>query len=206
MFSAKETSSLGNTGSLNKGGDHSKIEECLQIMDQMQRKVEKHEKTAKAQAKQQDAYNDLLIKYNTIVYKLNTNTVENSTIAQPNSALDHLNGGNGREPSGGNSNLRVKQMALSQSEKRIHPNNRDLMLNPAQSFSEQNQSKFVVRSKDGPLECDASVKVVEDNCENQNPNFLKDPRLVLLEDENRFLKEELKRQQAKASFYRTKFR
>lgn len=69
-----------------------------------------------------------------------------------------------------------------------------------------NQSKFVVRSKDGVPEKDAQVRVVENNCENQNPNFLRDPRLVLLEDENRFLKEELNRQKAKASFYRTKFK
>jgi hypothetical protein len=33
---------------------------------------------------------------------------------------------------------------------------------------------------------------VPDNCENQNPNMLRDPRLTLLEDENRILKEEIK--------------
>lgn len=49
-----------------------------------------------------------------------------------------------------------------------------------------------------------SATFVEDNCENQNPNFLKDPRLVLLENENRFLKEELKRQKAKTGFYKAK--
>jgi hypothetical protein len=207
MFNAKDTSCLGQTGSLNKEGDHSKISECLQIMDQMQRKIEKHEKTAKAQAKQQGAYNDLLIKFNTMVYRVNTNTTtfDTCTIPQPNSALEHLPS-NGAEASGANCNLRVKSMALSQSEKRLQPNNRDLMLPPQPAFSEQNQSKFVVKTKDGALDCDASVRYVEDNCEKQNPNYLKDPRLVLLEDENRFMKEELKRQQAKARFYRTKFR
>jgi len=46
---------------------------------------------------------------------------------------------------------------------------------------------------------------VEDNCESKNPNFLRDPKLTQLEDENRFLKEELKRQVAKTKFFRTKF-
>lgn len=128
MFSCKDTSSLGNTGSLNKAGDHSKIEECLKIMDQMQRKIEKYEKTAKTQAKQQDAYNDLLIKYNTIVYKLNTNAGDGSTTGATGSVLDQINAVN--DNSSG-SNLRVKHMALSQSEQRVVPNNRDLMMTQA---------------------------------------------------------------------------
>ena len=33
---------------------------------------------------------------------------------------------------------------------------------------------------------------VEDNCEKQNPNQLRDPRLTTLEDENRALKELMK--------------
>lgn len=53
----------------------------------------------------------------------------------------------------------------------------------------------MVKRGDGgaELEHDGKTAFVEDNCENQNPNYLKDPRLVLLENENRFLKEELKR-------------
>jgi len=47
---------------------------------------------------------------------------------------------------------------------------------------------------------------VEDNCENINPNLLRDPKLTALEDENRFLKEELKRQIAKTKFFQTKFK
>lgn len=45
-----------------------------------------------------------------------------------------------------------------------------------------------------------------DNCENQNPNYLRDPRLTNLENENRSLKEELKRQKAKTKFYKTKYK
>lgn len=201
MFNAKDT--IGTMGSLNKEGDHSKIDECLKIMDQMQRKIDKYEKKAKDQAKNQNAYNDLLIKYNTIVYKLNTNTVDSSLIHGGNSQMDHQT--QGTRDASRNSNLRTKAVALSQSEKRLHPN-KDLMLKPQQTYSEQNQSRFVVRPKDGGQDCDASVAFVEDNCENQNPNYLRDPRLGMLEDENRFLKEELNREKAKCRFYRAKFR
>lgn len=45
MFNTKD--SIGTMGSLNKEGDHSKIDECLKIMDQMQRKIDKYEKKAK---------------------------------------------------------------------------------------------------------------------------------------------------------------
>jgi hypothetical protein len=201
MFSVKDT--IGTMGSLNKEGDHSKIDECLKIMDQMQRKIDKYEKKAKDQAKNQNAYNDLLIKYNTIVYKLNTNTFDSSVVHRGNSQTDHYQTQGTRDASG-NSNLRTKTIALSQSEKRIH--NKDLMLKPHQNFSEHNQSRFFVRPKDGAFESDASVAYVEDNCENQNPNYLRDPRLGMLEDENRFLKEELNREKAKCRFYRAKFR
>lgn len=80
MFGAKPASQLGLIQSMNREGDTSKIDECLKVMDQMQRKIEKYERTTKEQARQQDAYNDLLIKYNTIVYKMNTNTFDNSSV------------------------------------------------------------------------------------------------------------------------------
>jgi len=50
-----------------------KLRECLQVMDQMQRKIARHEQGQRDHARQQDQYNELLIKYNTMVYKANTN-------------------------------------------------------------------------------------------------------------------------------------
>ena len=80
------------------------------------------------------------------------------------------------------------------------------MSQPCMDLSEQAQSKFMVKSKEKATGGDQAARYVEDNAENKNPNLLRDPRLMMLEDENRFLKEELKREQAKARFYRLKFR
>ena len=46
----------------------------------MQKKIEKYEQHSKKSNVQQDAYNELLIKYNTLVYKNNTGSMENSTL------------------------------------------------------------------------------------------------------------------------------
>ena len=51
----------------------SKVDDCLQVMDQMQRRIEAFEKRDRQSQQEQNKYNDLLIKYNTLVYKLNTN-------------------------------------------------------------------------------------------------------------------------------------
>jgi len=45
----------------------------------------------------------------------------------------------------------------------------------------------------GPTGEISNFQIVENNAENLNPNLLRDPRLTLLEDENRALKEELKK-------------
>lgn len=117
MYSVKDVSQMGPQGSLNRDGDNSKIEECLKMMDQMSRKIEKYEKVSREHIKQKDAYSDLLIKYNTIVYKMNTNTFDNSSIVH-NSAMDISQ----------QSNLRVK--GGNNSETRRHPNNNDLFQQP----------------------------------------------------------------------------
>ena len=54
--------------------------------------------------------------------------------------------------------------------------NQDLFVEP--------QSEFMIRNEN---------MYVPDNCEKSNPNMLRDPRLTLLEDENRLLKEEMKK-------------
>jgi len=96
-------------------------------------------------------------------------------------------------------------MKAGGSEKRSGTPKKDLIIKPLQS---EPQGKFMVKTTDG-LDCDLlgpKTKFIEDNCENQNPNYLRDPRLAMLENENRFLKEELKKQKAKASFYKTKYK
>jgi len=46
----------------------------------MQKKIEKYETQDKRNAMQQDAYNELLIKYNTMVYNANTKSMDNSSV------------------------------------------------------------------------------------------------------------------------------
>lgn len=53
-----------------------KLEECVQIMDSMQRKIVKNEERDRVKNKQADMYNELLIKYNTLLYKANTSDAE----------------------------------------------------------------------------------------------------------------------------------
>jgi hypothetical protein len=52
MFNAKASSQLGLISNMNREGDTSKIDECLKMMDQMQRKIEKYEKVSKENTKQ----------------------------------------------------------------------------------------------------------------------------------------------------------
>lgn len=127
-----------------------------------------------------NAYNDLLIKYNTMVYKVNTN--DQSTIAKSESNQPY-------------SRLRLKSPNDSRSrEPRSKSANSDLAVR--QNFSDP--ESFMVKG--------TGAVYLEDNCENRNPNFLRDPKLTALENENRFLKEEMKKQVAKAKFYKIKFK
>jgi len=49
------------------------MEECIKIMDTMQKQISKYEDKDRKENKQKDKYNELLIKYNTLLYKANTN-------------------------------------------------------------------------------------------------------------------------------------
>ena len=161
----------------------------MAVMDQMQRKIQKFEEQERLSQQKRDNYNDLLIKYNTMVYKMNTN--DQSTISKSeNTSQPNYNA------------LRVKSASdhsrsRSNQNRSITPNS-DLNVKP--NFSDP--GSFMVKQEHRSID---QALFVEDNCSSKNPNFLRDPKLTQLEDENRFLKEELKRQVAKTKFFRTKF-
>ena len=57
----------------NENDNNRKVEECIKIMDTMQKQISKYEDKGRKENKQNDKYNELLIKYNTLLYKANTN-------------------------------------------------------------------------------------------------------------------------------------
>lgn len=71
--------------------------------------------------------------------------------------------------------------------------NADLLLHPDPRSSEPHQSFMIRGDAQGENLGLPEPLYVDDNCENKNPNLLRDPRLTALEDENRFLKEKMKK-------------
>ena len=125
-----------------------------------------------------------------MVYKMNTHDTNTITQSETNNQNVAYNALRVKSPS---DNSRSKSRNRS-----VTPNS-DLNVRP--TFSDP--GNFMVKQNAGSLD---DAVYVEDNCENINPNLLRDPKLTALEDENRFLKEELKRQIAKTKFFQTKFK
>ena len=48
------------------------MNQCFQLMENMQQKIQSYEYKDAQVARDKNLYNDLLIKYNTMVYKMNT--------------------------------------------------------------------------------------------------------------------------------------
>lgn len=96
--------------------------------------------------------------------------------------------------------LRTKSPSESRSRKSKSRNskmsktpNADLLMQPRDS--EPQYGSFMIKAEPNLDQSVAGTEpmYVDDNCENQNPNQLRDPRLTQLEDENRFLKEQMKK-------------
>ena len=125
-----------------------------------------------------------MIKYNTLIYKHNTTTTS-ETIQQE----DKYNALRMKSP---NANLERSRGRSN------HTPNSDIRgaLNETENF---------MIKQDG-VGSEPRTVYIDDNCENKNPNYLRDPRLTHLENENRLLKEELKKHEGKAKFYKTKYK
>jgi hypothetical protein len=82
----------------------------------------------------------------------------------------------------------MKSPSQTRSQKTRKAANADLLMHPR--GDSQVLGNFMVRAEDSRI---SEPLYVEDNCEKANPNQLRDPRLTILEDENRALKELMKK-------------
>ena len=92
---------------------------------------------------------------------------------------------------------------MSENQSRSNERVRNRTPNSDLNFNPQKTDKFMIKTTDPGMSSQEAY--VEDNCENQNPNYLRDPRLTNLENENRFLKEEMKKLQSQVKFYKAKY-
>ena len=155
-------------------------------MENMQQKIQSYEYKDAQVARDKNLYNDLLIKYNTMVYKMNTCDTTSQGGQQEQQAYD---------------GLRNKMGSVSKS--RSNERGRNRTPNSDLAFEGPKTDKFMIKTTDPGMSSQEAY--IEDNCENQNPNYLRDPRLTNLENENRFLKEEMKKLNAKVKFYKAKY-
>jgi hypothetical protein len=132
-------------------------------------------------------YNELLIKYNTLLYKTNTQDLDQESVPGDVDSQNKYQV------------LRMKSPSQTRSQKSRSKNlnntaktpNADLLLHPRSD--QQVLGNFMVRADQLDNSRVSEPLYVEDNCERANPNQLRDPRLTTLEDENRALKELMKK-------------
>jgi len=132
-------------------------------------------------------YNELLIKYNSLLYKTNTQDLDQESVPGDVDSQNKYQV------------LRMKSPSQTRSQKSRSKNlnntaktpNADLLLHPRSD--QQVLGNFMVRADQLDNSRVSEPLYVEDNCERANPNQLRDPRLTTLEDENRALKELMKK-------------